>query len=97
MNCSIVENNAQKFEDWKFSVEKVLWVPIYNVYILISRYQKRCDELEVNRGNYNEKFEQLEKQKNDIVDYLKKEINKKSKFISCVCKCKKLPKSNQYQ
>lgn len=45
-----------------------------------SRYQKRCDELEVNRGNYNDKFEQLEKQKNDIVDYLKKEINKKSKF-----------------
>jgi hypothetical protein len=45
-----------------------------------SRYQKRCDELEVNRGNNNDKFEQLEKQKNDIVDYLKKEINKKSKL-----------------
>lgn len=47
----------------------------------LQRYQKRCDELEVNRGNYNEKFEQLEKQKNDIVDYLKKEINKKNDDI----------------
>ncbi|XP_061169615.1 cilia- and flagella-associated protein 157-like [Saccostrea echinata] len=47
----------------------------------LHRYQKRCDELEVNRGNNNEKFEQLEKQKNDIVDYLKKEINKKNDDI----------------
>ncbi|XP_048774461.2 cilia- and flagella-associated protein 157-like [Ostrea edulis] len=47
----------------------------------LQRYQKRCDELEVNRGNNNDKFEQLEKQKNDIVDYLKKEINKKNDDI----------------
>lgn len=57
-----------------------MFKPDLNPVLYYSRYQKRCDELEVNRGNNNDKFEQLEKQKNDIVDYLKKEINKKSKF-----------------
>ncbi|KAK3087928.1 hypothetical protein FSP39_012548 [Pinctada imbricata] len=48
----------------------------------LARYQKRCDELEVSRGSFQEKFGVLERDKVDIVDFFKKEVSKKNDEIA---------------
>ncbi|KAH9496467.1 hypothetical protein Btru_010938 [Bulinus truncatus] len=46
------------------------------------KYQKRCDELEVANGQFQEKFDQLSTDKKEIVSFWKKQVEQKSDEIA---------------
>lgn len=46
---------------------------------LCFRYQRKCDELEVGNGQFNEKFVQLETDKKEVVGFWKRQVETKSK------------------
>lgn len=56
----------------KFSYRKILNFKYF-------RYQKKCDELEVANGQFQEKFEQMAKDKKEIVAFWKKQVEQRSK------------------
>ena len=46
------------------------------------RYQKKCDELEVSNGQFNDKFIQMDADKKGIVAFWKKQVEEKSMLLS---------------
>ena len=44
-----------------------------------SRYQKKCDELEVANGQFKEKYSQMSDDKKEIVSFLKKSLEQRGK------------------
>ena len=45
--------------------------------LFFSRYQKRCDELEVTNGQFREKYSQMGDDKKEIVGFLKKSLEQR--------------------
>lgn len=57
-------------------------VQIHDLENRIARYQKRCDELEVRNGEFQNKFEKLSEDKKDIVLFIKKKLDEKTDEIA---------------
>uniref|UniRef100_A0A2C9KQH8 Cilia- and flagella-associated protein 157 n=1 Tax=Biomphalaria glabrata TaxID=6526 RepID=A0A2C9KQH8_BIOGL len=47
----------------------------------LNKYQKRCDELEVANGQFQEKFDQLSSDKKEIISFWKKQVEQKADEI----------------
>ncbi|XP_059140078.1 cilia- and flagella-associated protein 157-like isoform X1 [Physella acuta] len=54
---------------------------ITNLEIRVKKYQKRCDELEVANGQYQEKYDQMSSDKKEIVSFWKKQVEIKTDEI----------------
>ncbi|XP_025112375.1 cilia- and flagella-associated protein 157-like [Pomacea canaliculata] len=48
----------------------------------LARYQRKCDELEVGNGQFNEKFVQLETDKKEVVGFWKRQVETKTDEIA---------------
>ncbi|OWF54650.1 cilia- and flagella-associated protein 157-like [Mizuhopecten yessoensis] len=44
----------------------------------LARYQKKCDELEVSQGAFKDQFDQMARDKNDIVSFWKRQVDLKT-------------------
>ena len=59
--------------------------------LIYARYQKKCDELEVANGQFNDKFTQMETDKREVVAFWKRQVEAKSKLSVCLsvshCAC----------
>ena len=53
----------------------------YILIIVYNRYQKKCDELEVSQGQFKDQFDQMARDKHDIVSFWKRQVDVKSRNI----------------
>ena len=58
----------------------------FPIILFLRRYQKRCDELEVRNGEFQNKFEKLSEDKKDIVLFIKKKLDEKSMLFAIIVK-----------
>ncbi|XP_076436256.1 cilia- and flagella-associated protein 157-like [Babylonia areolata] len=64
------------------STREYFLVQIRDLENRLTRYQKKCDELEVANGQFNDKFTQMETDKREVVAFWKRQVESKTDEIA---------------